>query len=113
MIKIYLSHRISGGDECTPIENMEANCVEARRVGKIIERELNRYIAAEVYVPGGPTEQFVRRAWQKKMLTVQQIMEIDCDIIADSNFVLVYVPEDDRLQGGRAEEVHHSAKETV
>jgi len=109
MINIYFSHKISGGDEKTPVENMEVNCAKARSVAHWISRELNRFMAVNIYVPGGPTEQFVRRAWLKKMLTVPQIMEIDCDIIADSNFVLCYVPEGDELQGGRAEEVRHAA----
>jgi hypothetical protein len=111
MINIYLSHKISGGDEKTPVENMKANCKEARRIGKIIQDALPM---VNVYVPGGPTEQFVRRAWQKDMLTVPQIMEIDCDIVADSDMLLCYAPlEDGAITGGRVEEVNHAISHGV
>lgn len=106
MIKIYLSHAISNGSEKTPIENQEKNCTEAQRIGKIIQDALPMI---EVYIPGGPTERFVRRAWQKGYVTVPQIMEIDLEIVDDCDMLVCYAPiEDGAIDGGRLLEVNHA-----
>jgi hypothetical protein len=112
-IKIYLSHAISKGNASTPLENQQINCEVARRIGKVLKRELNRYIATDIYIPGGSTEQFVQKAYLKGYLSVDQILEIDCDIISECDFVLCYVPEFDQLQGGRKVEIEHASKNDI
>ncbi len=109
MIKVYLSHRISG-DCKDPLDAQKRNCAEAQSVGSKLRRELNRYAATDVYIPGGATERFVSRAYQKGYLTIAQILEIDCGIIDDCDIVLCYVPKGDELQGGREVEIEHAEK---
>jgi len=105
-MKIYLSRRISGGME-DPIEAFAENCRIAREIGQAIKEVIP---STELYVPGGPTEEFVAKAFLKGFLTVSQIIEIDCDIIGTCDLVVCYVPEGDILQGGRKEEVEYARK---
>lgn len=42
------------------------------------------------------------------LLSIDQILEIDCKIIDNCEGVIVYVPEGDELQGGRLVEYNHA-----
>jgi nucleoside 2-deoxyribosyltransferase len=108
MLKIYLSHRISGGG-VEGVDAQKINCKEAVTVGKFIQDSFPKTV--DVYIPGGATEEFVRRAYAREYLTVEQILKVDCEIIDACDLVLVYVPEVDTLQGGRKVEFDH-ARET-
>lgn len=110
MIKVYLSHSISNGDESTSVENQRANCKEARRVGRIIQEALPM---VEVYIPGGSTEKFVRRAYNSGYISVNQILEIDCEIVSDSDMIVVYAPDHEQVTGGRLVELNHALHEGV
>ena len=44
------------------------------------------------------------------MLTVEQVLKIDCDIMRSKDMVIVWVPDGDELNGGRLIE-HTFAKE--
>ncbi|KKK79600.1 hypothetical protein LCGC14_2831890, partial [marine sediment metagenome] len=45
------------------------------------------------------------RAVSKRMLTVEQVLKIDCDIMRSKDMVIVWVPQGDTLNGGRKAEV--------
>ena len=100
-IKAYISHRISdgGGDADT---SMEENCKRAVEFGKLMRKE---FPTVEWYVPADH-ETFVHIAYIKELLTIPQILEVDCDIINSCNFMLVFSP-DDYISKGMQVEVDH------
>lgn len=106
-MKIYLSHRIAGGDNNVSYTEQEKNCKIARDIAKQIRDALP---TIELYVPGDQTEQFVRIALDRGYLTIQQILDVDCKIIDTCDGVLVYCPPDDIIQGGRFVEYKHAIK---
>lgn len=82
---IYLSHRITGN---TP-EEMKQNCQDAIRFAEGL-----RYHFPDVqfYVPA-EFEPFVAKAYAKNKLSVEDILEIDCDIIKkDCTAAIFYIP---------------------
>ena len=108
MFKVYLSHRICGGKDTMSQIEMDKNCQAARDFADSIltgVELVSEIDAIEIYVPGGPTEQFVSRAVSKRMLTVEQVLKIDCDIMRSKDMVIVWVPQGDTLNGGREVEV--------
>ncbi len=98
-MKIYLSHRICGGKETMSQIEMDKNCEAARDFAECISIGWPTNI--DIYVPGGPSEEFVSRAISKRMLTVEQVLKIDCDIMRSKDMVIVWVPKGDELNGGR------------
>ena len=76
------------------------------QVEKTIKEAINTDI--EIYVPGGDTERFVSLALQFGYMTVKQVLAIDCKIIESFDMVICYVPEGDKLQGGRFVEVQYA-----
>jgi hypothetical protein len=96
-LQVYFSHRISGGLE-DPLEAFAANCAIAKRIGVYLNAN---FPTVEFYIPGGPSEEFVGRTYTKGYLTVDQIMEIDCEILATKDLVMCHVPEGEENQGGR------------
>ncbi len=102
-MKVYLSHKICGGAETMSQIEMDKNCQAARDFAGIITTQLwvHHKQRVQIYVPGGPSEQFVSRAISKRMLTVEQVLKIDCDIMRSKDMVIVWVPDGDSLNGGR------------
>jgi hypothetical protein len=66
-----------------------------------------REVEFELYVPA-EHEAFVNRAYRNKMLTVEQILHIDCQIIEYdfSDLLLVYAPFGRPVEGCRIELDH-------
>jgi len=108
MLNIYLSHKISDGCK-NDIKTQEENCKRAVAVGKCIEYNITKG-KIDIYIPGGYSERFVGKAYRKGYMTVEQILEIDCDILAECDIVLCYIPEGDELNGGRKVEVKYAEK---
>ena len=108
-MKFYLSHKIRGssGENATNIEQAK-NCCEAVKIGEQIRKALP---TIELYIPGEGTEQFVSIAYKKGYLDIEQILDVDCAIIDNSEGVLFYVPKGDTLQGGRLIEFNHAIRE--
>ena len=100
-MKVYLSHSIRGklGNNCPP-EVLKANCETAISIANAIR---TRCPWAEIYVPA-EHEDFVQKAYNKKYITEKQILEVDCEIIAEHDILIIYIPEGDELQGGRLTE---------
>jgi hypothetical protein len=99
-IKAYISHSIRGkmGVDATE-EYMRANNEKAIKFGK---RLANEFPTVDFYVPGEHDE-FVLIAYQKKYLTEEQILEIDCDIVQQCNFLIAYTPDDYVSRGMQVE----------
>lgn len=102
-MRVYLSHSIRGikGLKATK-KDMEKNCRQAIR----FTEELTKEFPIDFYVPGG-SEVFVQRAFDKQFLSIDQILEIDCDIIDDCEVVIFYIP-DGHISGGMQVEAYHA-----
>lgn len=91
----YLSHPIRGKDrEKATIQEQIRNCKRAIEVGMAFIKQFS----IGLHVPGAH-EVFVRRAYKNSMLTEQDILKIDCEILADRHFLIVY-SEDGYLSHG-------------
>ena len=95
-MRLYLSHRITSP---TP-EGQELNCLAAIAFAK----GLRYYFpGVEIYVPA-ESEPFVAKTYKLGMLTVNQILEIDCQIILkDCEGAIFYSPDGELSPGMRVE----------
>lgn len=101
-MRTYLSHSIRGklGNACPP-DQLKKNCEAAKVTAQLIR---NSCPWLDLYVPA-EHENFVQKAFDKKYITEKQILDIDCDILAECDNIVIWVPAGDELQGGR--EVEH------
>jgi len=108
-IKVYISHSICGkmGDGATK-EYMDVNNKKAIIFGETLSGEFPNI---DFHVPGA-YEGFVRPAHRKGHLTRKQILDIDCDIISDGSFIVVYSP-DDFISKGMKVEIDYSLKHNI
>jgi hypothetical protein len=104
MIKAYMSHPIRGPlkGKATAVD-MKRNCDAAVALAERIRTymEVNyREAGFELYVPA-EHEAFVNRAWKNLMLTVDDILKIDCQIIEKeyNDVLLVYAPFGPPVEG--------------
>ena len=101
-IRAYLSHPIQGraGKAATP-EMMETN----NRIAIAWTKRLDIYFGSnlELYVPGEHDE-FVLIAYLDEQLTIEQILDIDCKILAKRDVLLVANWEN-HLSGGMKREI--------
>lgn len=83
---------------------MKKNCDKAKLIANMIRNALP---SIEIYVPA-ESEDFVLTAYQKHYVTEEQILDVDCTIIKGCDGVIIYVPEGDKLQGGRLVEYNYA-----
>ncbi len=102
--KIYLSHKISAAETADKAAQA-ANCIAAQKIGKAIQDALPM---VEVYIPGGPTERFVSRAYEHEYMDVKQILEVDCEIVLDCDMLVCHAPGNEKIDGGRLIEVNYA-----
>ncbi len=97
-MKFYFSHSIRGKAGSDASHDVQVkNCAEAIRVADILR---GLFPKLELYVPA-ENETFIRVAYDMGLLTIDNILDIDCKIINHQDGLLVYVPDGDELQGGR------------
>lgn len=103
-IRAYVSHSIRGkfGSTATS-EQMEANNQKAIDFGKQLAIEFPNIA---FYIPGA-MDKFVKPAWDMGYLTIEQILNVDCDIISRCNFIVVFSP-DDYISKGMKVEIDHA-----
>lgn len=107
-MKIYLSCPIRGirvtpENYGTPEadEIVRENCFKAMRLADTLRRHLPD---TEIHCPANwNLETFVGIAYKGSYLTEEQILDIDCKIIADSDFVLFYNHEEEFGKGMQTE----------
>ena len=91
MLKGYMSHSIRGnkGSACSA-EEMTANSMKAAGGGGQL-MALFQHCGLPVYlhVPGAHDE-FVQKAYLANRITEKEILDTDCDIIGECDFMLVY-----------------------
>ena len=99
-IKVYISHSIRGkmGEKAT-VEYMEENNRKAIAFGETLGEEFSNI---DFHVPGA-YEGFVGPAYRKGHLTEKQILDVDCDIISNCNFIVVFAPDDFISKGMKVE----------
>ena len=104
-MKFYFSHKIRGNAGSNASHGEQAkNCAEAIRVADILR---GLFPKLELYVPA-ENETFIQVAYDIGLLTIDNILDIDCKIIDHQDGLLVYVPDGDKLQGGRKIEYYHA-----
>ncbi len=87
MKRVYLSHPIMGVEAMESTEETIAkNCRKAIEYGEQLRKN---YPDVEFYIPA-EHEAFVHRAYKMGCLSIDQILEIDCDIISDCDMVILY-----------------------
>lgn len=99
-IRAYVSHSIAGkyAEEATAEQKL-ANCDKAILFGEQLAKEFPNI---DFYIPG-KHETFVITAFKKKYLTLEQVLDIDCDIISQCNFIVVFSPDDYISKGMQVE----------
>ena len=104
-LRVYFSHPIRGtkGAAATD-EDMAHNIERAAAVVKALRLEFGP--ALEIYFPG-EMDEFVQKAFRKGYITEQQILDIDCDIIADRDAMLIWTWEDE-ISGGMEVEFEYT-----
>ena len=97
-MKAYLSHAIRGklSNKCSA-QQLKENCERAIEIANQI-REACPWL--DLYVPA-EHEDFVKKAYDKKYITEKQILDIDCEILLERDNIIIFIPEGDKLQGGR------------
>lgn len=99
-IKVYCSHSIQGrkGKKATH-EDMVENNLKASTFGAILGC---KFPHIDFYVPGDHDE-FVMLAYESGILTIDQILEVDCKILSKRHILLNYIP-DQYISGGMLKE---------
>lgn len=99
-IRAYCSHSIRGkmGKGATK-EYMDANNRKAIAFCKMLSK---KFPNIDFHVPGA-YEEFVGPAYRKGHLSEKQILDVDCDIISRSNFIIVFAPDDFISKGMKVE----------
>jgi hypothetical protein len=99
----YISHSIQGryGTNATD-KQMDANNRRAIKITKKLRKEFGDKI--DFYLPA-EHEGFVHRAFRMGLLSIDEILVIDCDIIQEKNILILYIP-DSFISGGMIKEAH-------
>lgn len=108
-IKAYLSHSIMGkmGSSATE-EYIKSNNRKAVVMGKNIRGcfpEIDLHVPAEC-------EAFVHRAYKMGHLTIDQILDIDCDIVDGVDLLLVFNHEN-HISHGMKVEMDHAKEHNI
>jgi hypothetical protein len=99
-MKIYISHSIRGkwGNTATK-EQMAVNCKRANLFAKGLRKELPDLY---VHLPAD-FEEWVGMAWACEIISEEQILRVDCEIISTCNGMIVFAPDDHISKGMQIE----------
>lgn len=87
-MRIYVSHAIRGVLPLAPGETMEQRCDDNNRLARACGEVLYRTLPIDWYVPGAHDD-FPLMAYRQGHLTIDQILDIDCEIIRECAGVLI------------------------
>ncbi len=113
MLRGYMSHAIRGrkGSDCPPLE-VEGNCLKATQDGTQLMALFQRWgLPVLLYIPGSRDE-FIQKAYKAGRITETEILDTDCDIIADCDFLLQYDWQN-YISGGMKYESDYSEKNNI
>ena len=104
-LSCYMSHHIRGpeGDKATA-ETRMANKAKAKKVA----RTLRQNFPIEVYCPGD-NDEWAEIGYSEGIITVDQILDIDCKII-DARDCMIMYHQYDKMGGGMVRELDHCIK---
>jgi nucleoside 2-deoxyribosyltransferase len=90
MTSAYMSHSIRGaaGNDATD-EQMRENC---KRASEFAAQFRELFPMVDLYVPG-ENDEFVQKAYRMGILTEEQILRVDCELIRERDFLLMYTPD--------------------
>ena len=108
-IKIYVSHPIRGakGKDATR-EDMEAANRLAIKFGEALKAQ---FPSIEFYVPAAHDE-FVIIGYEQNIITEEEILYIDCEIVDTCQVVIAYIP-DRHVSNGMFTEITHAHKNGI
>ena len=110
-MRVYLSHAMRGkAGEGASVDAQAKNCAAAIEVAWKLRHMYGRKL--DLYVPA-ETEPFVQDAYDHGMLTVKQILDVDCRVLKRCDAMIVWVPEGDELQGGRLIEYNYAVANNI
>ena len=104
--KIYCSHSIQGkyGKDATE-QQMIDNCNKA----KVFVSHLRQcFPEFEFYLPADH-ELFVHKTYQMKLLSIKQILDVDCNIVKECDGILAYA-FDGHISNGMRVEIDYAQK---
>lgn len=89
-VKVYISHPIRGmaGNDATK-EVKDNNNQAAMDFAKLLR---HRFPGIWLYCPA-EHEDWIQKALTEKIISINNILEIDCDIVSECNILLVYSPD--------------------
>ena len=89
-IRVYISHPIMGSKkEKATKEDMVENNNKAIIFGSLLQC---KFPNVDFYIPAVGDE-FVMMAYETGLLTIEQILEIDCKLLSKRNILLNYIPD--------------------
>lgn len=91
ILKGYVSHQIRGrkGADCSEDE-LTANCAKATNDMLQLQSMLQRAnLPVCLHIPGA-NDLFVQKAYKAGRITEAEVLDTDCDIIKECDFLLVY-----------------------
>ena len=99
-IRVYLAHSIQGqkGKDATHNDMVENN-LKASIFGAVLSC---KFPHIDFYIPADHDE-FVMLAYESGTLTIDQILDIDCQILSKRHIFLNYIP-DQYISGGMLKE---------
>lgn len=113
VLRGYLSHSIRGrkGNQCTQ-EEITYNCSKAAADGTSLMGFLQRAgLPVTLYIPGAQ-DTFIQKAYRAGRITEEGILQTDCDIIADCDFLLIY-DWDNYMSGGMQYEANFAGTSEI
>ena len=93
-VNVYLSHAIRGaeGSDATQA-TMDKNCAEAMAFARDLHKLFcHTVVPLSLYVPAVGDE-FVQIAYRRGLLTEEEILDVDCEIIDKRDILVAYSPE--------------------
>jgi len=99
MINAYLSHPIRGANPNPGPMDIENNLDRAKHVARILRAvfpDLDLYCPAE-------QDSFPQKAMELGLLSVDEVLNIDCEILSGMDVLLVFGSEDKLSEGMKAE----------
>ena len=96
VIRIYMSHCIRGrkGNDATQ-EDIDHNCRTALAAGEKLKTyfldwyRMDGFPKVDLYVPA-ENDEFVQLAYNCGMLTIDQILDVDCQIVDKCDMMIVF-----------------------
>ena len=111
VVEAYLSHPIRGFQNNSNTDVGALNVQKAVFVGNAIRLNIP---SIKLYIPG-EHQAFVSRAYHSGVLTDEQILKIDCDIMCNKELVIFYDPDNHFSAGMTVEQgvAHENGIEQV